>query len=103
MPPVMPPMGNLTAGFAAEKTPINDPAHNAEVGNEKGDFDSDSQGGEVQEGIKKVEAMASVWTKRDIYIAYIGYANFSRGVTFPSDRLLTMSLCELIVSSWSSS
>ncbi|KAF8534948.1 major facilitator superfamily domain-containing protein [Trichophaea hybrida] len=65
-------MGNLTSTFAAEKS---DPVRDGGVTplNEKSSYDSESPVTEgAQEGIKKVEAIASTWTKKELYIAYAG-------------------------------
>jgi len=87
MPAVpVPAMGNLTSGFGAEeKKTGRGSLHNAEAGaspNEKANYDSDLPISEdVQGGVAKVEAMASVWTKKELYIAYTGYV---RNITRPS-------------------
>jgi hypothetical protein len=80
MPVLTPPaMANLTSGFTSEKSAGIDPVNSAELGtpsNEKSEYDSgilvlgDS---EIQDGVAKVEAIASVWSKKELYIAYIGY------------------------------
>jgi hypothetical protein len=62
-------MGNIASSFAAEKSAGIDPPQN-----EMSSYDSDSLVTEdAQEGIKKVEAIASTWTKKELYIAYVGY------------------------------
>ncbi|KAA8911471.1 major facilitator superfamily domain-containing protein [Sphaerosporella brunnea] len=80
MPAFTPPAaGTLTTGLQAEKSAAVDPVSNAEIGAQQ-DEKSDDSGSdkavigdsELQHGVAKIEALASVWSKRDLYIAYIG-------------------------------
>lgn len=85
----IPALDNLTFGLGAEeKSTGRDPISNAEIGpspNEKSNFDSDSPiSKDVQDGVAKVEAMATVWTKKELYIAYIGYVR--RRVCISNDQ-----------------
>lgn len=63
---------NLATSYPDEKSPANANTNDPEKSHS--DDDSDSSKEDVQDGVKKIEAMASVWTKRDLYIAYFGYA-----------------------------
>jgi hypothetical protein len=56
----------LASGFSSENPEKKDAA-----------FDSASDNSPVtedaQDGVKKVEAIASVWTRKELYFAYAGY------------------------------
>lgn len=48
------------AGLATEQAPSSDP-----------ESDDDNIEKDAQTGVQNIEAMTKVWTKRDLYIAYI--------------------------------
>ena len=81
--PEAPAPGNLTSGVAVGEKGIPtapDPVGSAECEpvtppNEKSGYDSGCTGLEdMQDGIKKVEAIASVWTKKELIAVYAGCA-----------------------------
>jgi hypothetical protein len=69
---------NLTSDFKGDKSAGTDTVNNAELGtpsDEKtGDESTKRTWGtlEVQDGVKKIEAVATVWTKKELYLAYSG-------------------------------
>jgi hypothetical protein len=69
---------NLTSDLTGEKSAGTDTVNNAELGtpsDEKVDDESVNQArgdSEVQDGVKKIEAVATVWTKKELYLAYAG-------------------------------
>lgn len=69
-------MATIGASGPVDRTPEigteeKGPADNVDEVNNDPKYDSDGSSGRKQEGVKKVEAVTSVWTKKTLVIMFV--------------------------------